>query len=303
MPSHAQVVEVGPRDGLQSESASIPAGAKVRMVNMLSNSGLSRVEVTSFVSPKWVPQLADADEVMRTIDRRQGVQYSVLTPNMKGFEKAVEARADAVAIFAAATDQFSQRNINCTVEESLRRFEPVAEAAKAHNIPVRGYVSVAVNCPYSGTVPPQATADVAQELLRMGCFEVSIGDTTGAATAPAVEAVFRECSRHHPLDVFAGHFHDTYGQALPNILTALRIGVSTFDSSVGGLGGCPYAPGASGNVATEDLVYMLTGLGISHGVDLKSLVECSRTVCSLLGKQNSSKVATAMLATREKCVT
>lgn len=295
------IVEVGPRDGLQNEPGTIPADVKVEFINRLSDAGLPVIEATSFVSPKWVPQLADAAQVMGAIRRRQGTRYTVLTPNLKGFERALAAGADEVAIFGAASEAFSQANINCSVAESLDRFREVAAAAAAAGIPLRGYVSCAVGCPYSGPVAPSAAAAVAKALYEMGCYEVSVSDTIGVGTPASIAAALSACAAVVPPSRLAVHLHDTYGQALANILAALQMGISVVDASVGGLGGCPYAPGASGNVATEDVVYMLEGLGIEHGVDLPKLLDASAYICGALGRENLSHVAKALAASSSAC--
>jgi hydroxymethylglutaryl-CoA lyase len=283
-------VEVGPRDGLQNEQAAVPTDVKVELIERLADAGLPAVEATAFVSPKWIPQMADHTEVMARIRRKPGVSYPVLTPNLKGFEAARAAGATEVAIFGAASEAFSKKNINCSIAESLERFRPVAEAAKTSGIKVRGYVSCVLGCPYEGEIKPQAVAEVAGALHDMGCYEVSLGDTIGTGTPGKTKAMIEACARRVPLERLAGHYHDTYGQALANIYASLEMGVATFDASVAGLGGCPYAAGASGNVATEDVVYMLNGLGVRTGVDLKRLVEIGRWICRLLGREPSSKV-------------
>eukprot|EP00879_Flechtneria_rotunda_P000520 GHRR01000624.1.p1 GENE.GHRR01000624.1~~GHRR01000624.1.p1 ORF type:complete len:369 (+),score=108.99 GHRR01000624.1:1654-2760(+) len=299
LPSNVTIVEVGPRDGLQNEPGSIPTATKVEFINKLSASGLPIIESTSFVSPKWVPQLADAVDVMQHIQRRKGVRYTCLTPNLKGFERALAAGADEVAIFGAASEAFSQKNINCSIAESLDRFKEVVAAANAASIPVRGYVSCAVGCPYSGKVEPQQAAKVARALYDMGCYEVSVSDTIGVGTPASIAAALQATAELVPPEKLAVHLHDTYGQALANILTALQMGIRVIDASVAGLGGCPYAKGASGNVATEDVVYMLDGLGIKHGVDMSKLLEASEYICTALGRENQSHVAKAMSGRRQ----
>lgn len=274
-----KVVEVGPRDGLQNEPGTIPTEVKIEFINRLAGTGLPVIEATSFVSPKWVPQLADAPQVMAGITRAPGVHYTVLTPNLKGLERALEVGVDSVSIFTAASEAFNRKNINASIEESLQRFEPIMSAARDANIPVRGYVSCVVGCPYQGEVTPRAAADVAGALHAMGCYEVSMGDTIGCGTAASITAMFEETAKQVPVERLAAHFHDTYGQGVANILAALQCGVAVVDAAVAGLGGCPYAPGASGNVATEDVIYLLEGLGIEHGVDLEALVE----VCDSVG--------------------
>jgi hydroxymethylglutaryl-CoA lyase len=285
-----RIVEVGPRDGLQNERAEVPTAVKVELIERLADAGLAAVEATAFVSPKWIPQMADHTEVLERIRKKPGVSYPVLTPNLKGFEAARAAGATEVAIFGAASESFSKKNINCSIDESLERFKPVAEAAKAANVKVRGYVSCVLGCPYEGEIKPERVADVAAALYEMGCYEVSLGDTIGTGTPGKTKAMIEACARRMPLEKLAGHYHDTYGQALANIYASLEMGVSTFDASVAGLGGCPYAAGASGNVATEDVVYMLNGLGVHTGVDLERLVDTGRWICGILKKEPASKV-------------
>ena len=290
MNSFVKIVEVGPRDGLQNEPGELPTAVKVELIERLAEAGLPAVEATAFVSPKWIPQMADHTEVMERIRRKPGVSYPVLTPNLKGFEAARAAGATEVAIFGAASETFSRKNINCSIAESLERFKPVTVSALKENIRVRGYVSCVLGCPYEGEIDPQRVADVAAALYEMGCYEVSLGDTIGTGTPGKTKAMIEACARRVPLDRLAGHYHDTYGQALANIYASLEMGVATFDASVAGLGGCPYAAGASGNVATEDVVYMLNGLGVRTGVDLERLVEIGRWICGVLGREPSSKV-------------
>jgi len=292
----ARIVEVGPRDGLQNERGEVPTAVKVELIERLADAGLPAVEATAFVSPKWVPQMADHTEVLERIRRRPGVSYPVLTPNLKGFEAARAAGATEVAIFGAASEAFSQKNINCSIAESLERFRPVAEAAQEQSIRVRGYVSCVLGCPYEGEVKPERVADVAAALYEMGCYEVSLGDTIGTGTPGKTKAMIEACARRVPLEKLAGHYHDTYGQALANIYASLEMGVHTFDASVAGLGGCPYAAGASGNVATEDVIYLMDGLGVRTGVDLAKLVAIGRWICGLLGREPSSKVNRAYKA-------
>src|ERR1051325_2720115 len=277
-----KIVEVGPRDGLQNEPREVPTEVKLELIERLAAAGLTSVEATAFVSPKWVPQMADHTEVLERIRRKPGVSYPVLTPNLKGFEAARAAGATEVAIFGAASEAFSRRNINCSIAESLERFRPVAEAGN------------------EGDVAPQRVADVAGELYDMGCYEVSLGDTIGIGTPGKTKAMLEACARRLPMDRLAGHYHDTYGQALANIYASLEVGVRSFDASVAGLGGCPYAAGASGNVATEDVVYMLQGLGIDTGVDLDKLVEIGGWICAILQREPSSKVNRAITAKRAK---
>ena len=298
LPQHVRLVEVGPRDGLQNEKQPISVADKVRLTDDLSAAGLGYIEVGSFVSPKWVPQMAGSAEVFAGIQYKPGVVYGALTPNLKGFEAAVEAGVKEVAVFAAASEAFSQKNINCSIAESLERFLPVMEAAKAHGITVRGYVSCVLGCPYEGEVAPEQVAAVARELLAMGCYEVSLGDTIGTGTAGKTRHMFEVVGREIPRDKLAGHFHDTYGQALANIYASLLEGIAVFDSSVAGLGGCPYAKGATGNVASEDVLYLLQGLGIHTGIDLDRLIDAGQRICQVLGKDNGSRVARARLAAR-----
>lgn len=295
-PQSVRIVEVGPRDGLQNESRSVPTAVKLELIHRLAEAGLPSIEATSFVSPKWVPQMSDHSEVMKGLQRKPGVDYPVLVPNLKGMEAAVAAGVDEIAVFAAATERFSQRNINCSIAESLARFRPVVDLAKANNIRIRGYVSCVVGCPYEGEVDPQAVAGVARELDAMGCYEISLGDTIGVGTPGKVQAMIGAVARHVPLQRLALHTHDTWGQALANIYAALETGIATVDSSVAGLGGCPYAKGASGNVATEDVLYMLNGLGIRTGVDLDQVFAAGQFICTELGRGPNSRVAQAMAA-------
>jgi isopropylmalate/homocitrate/citramalate synthase len=294
LPGKGRLVEVGPRDGLQNESQSVPTEVKVALIDALSDAGFPAIEATSFVSPKWVPQMADAAEVMARIRRRPGVRYPVLTPNLKGFEAALAAGADEVAVFVAATESFSRRNINCSIAESLERARPVFEAASAHHVRVRGYISVVLDCPYEGAVDPVRVAEVAAALYGLGAYEVSLGDTIGTGTAGRTKALFARVAGRVPIDALAGHFHDTYGQALANLYAAMEIGVSTFDCSVAGLGGCPYAKGATGNVASEDVVYLLDGLGIETGVDLTRLRRAGALISTFLQRPPASRVARAL---------
>jgi isopropylmalate/homocitrate/citramalate synthase len=293
IPQSVSIVEVGPRDGLQNEPQIVPTETKVEFINGLAESGLKTIEATAVVSPKWVPQMADHDEVLRALPRKQGVAYPVLVPNMLGFERAVAAGASEVAVFAAASETFSQRNINCTIAESLERFKPIFGVARAANIRVRGYVSCALGCPYEGVVEPLRVAEVAAALFESGCYEISLGDTIGVGTPNRTIALIEKVAERIPVDKLAGHFHDTYGQALANAYAALTLGVGVFDASVSGLGGCPYAPGAAGNVATEDLLYMLNGMGIETGVDLDGLIAAGVFICEKLGRQTHSRVARA----------
>jgi hydroxymethylglutaryl-CoA lyase len=294
LPRAVRLVEVGPRDGLQNEQASVPTDVKVRLIDMLTDAGFPAIEATSFVSPKWVPQMADAAQVMARIRRKPGVRYPVLAPNLKGFEAARAAGADEVAVFVAATESFSKRNINCSIAESLERARPVFEAAHAAAIRVRGYVSVVLGCPYEGDVDPDAVTRIAAALRAMGAYEISLGDTIGTGTAGRTQALFRRVSEQVPIAALAGHFHDTYGQALANLYAALELGVATFDCSVAGLGGCPYAKGATGNVASEDVLYLLDGLGIETGVDMTRLRRAGRYISAFLQRAPMSRVARAL---------
>lgn len=298
LPQKVKIVEVGPRDGLQNEPQLVPAAIKVELIDRLGQAGLKTIEATAFVSPKWIPQMGDAGEVMAGLRRRPGVGYPVLVPNLKGFEQALAAGVEEIAVFAAASEAFSQKNINCSIAESLERFRPVMEAARQNNIRVRGYVSCVVGCPYQGAVPPAAVAEVAARLAEMGCYEISLGDTIGVGTPAAVARMLDEVALRVPVARLAGHYHDTWGMALANIYASLERGVAVFDASVAGLGGCPYAAGASGNVATEDVVYLMNGLGIETGVDLDRLVDAGAWICAELGRAPSSKVARAVLAKR-----
>ncbi len=296
LPKQVRLVEVGPRDGLQNEQQPISVADKVRLVDDLSAAGLSYIEVGSFVSPKWVPQMAGSAEVFAQIQRKAGVTYAALTPNMKGLEAAAEAGVKEVAVFGAASEAFSQKNINCSIAESLARFAPLMEAAREHDIRVRGYVSCVLGCPYEGEVSPAKVAEVARELYAMGCYEVSLGDTIGTGTPDKTRTLFDTVAREVPRERLAGHFHDTYGQALANIYASLLEGIAVFDSSVAGLGGCPYAKGASGNVASEDVLYMFNGLDIATGIDLDALIAAGQRISQLLGRANGSRVARARLA-------
>ncbi|RUO49706.1 hydroxymethylglutaryl-CoA lyase [Pseudidiomarina donghaiensis] len=295
LPQQVKIVEVGPRDGLQNETA-VPVEAKIALVNALAKAGLSYIETGAFVSPKWVPQMADSAEVFAGIERQAGITYAALTPNLKGFEAAVQAQATEVAIFGAASEAFSQKNINCSIAESLERFAPVIAAAKAQNIKVRGYVSCVLGCPYQGEVSLSDVAYVAETLWNMGCYEVSLGDTIGVGTPLHAQRMLSVVAERVPMQNLALHFHNTYGQALANIASCLPMGVATIDSAVAGLGGCPYAKGASGNVATEDVVYMLHGMGIETGIDLNNLVQAGADICRHLAHGPRSNVAHAMLA-------
>ncbi|WP_437881213.1 hydroxymethylglutaryl-CoA lyase [Pseudomonas sp. LRF_L74] len=299
LPQHVRLVEVGPRDGLQNEQRPIGVADKVRLVDDLSATGLDYIEVGSFVSPKWVPQMAGSAEVFAGIQQREGVVYAALTPNMRGLEAAVEAKVREVAVFAAASEAFSQRNINCSIAESLERFAPVMQLAREQGIRVRGYISCVLGCPYDGEVAPEQVAAITRELLGMGCYEVSLGDTIGVGTAAGTRRMIEAVGRDIPRTRLAGHFHDTYGQALTNIYASLQEGVTVFDSSVAGLGGCPYAKGATGNVATEDVLYLLEGLGIDTGIDLLALARAGQRICDVLDKANGSRAARAILSRHE----
>ena len=287
-------MEVGPRDGLQNEQAAVPTDVKVRLIDMLTEAGFPAIEATSFVSPKWVPQMADAADVMARIRRKADVRYPVLTPNLRGFEAAFAAGADEVAVFVAASETFSQKNINCSIAESLVRAEPIFAAAAAQGVRVRGYISCVLGCPFEGRVAPERVADVAAALWKLGAYEVSLGDTIGTGTAGATQTLIDACAAQVPVVALAGHFHDTYGQALTNLYAAMELGVATFDCSVGGLGGCPYAKGATGNVASEDVVYLLDGLGIATGVDMARLRRAGQYIADFLKRPTISRVARAL---------
>jgi len=294
LPKAVEIVEVGPRDGLQNEPKSLAIAAKVALIERLAAAGCPVVEAGAFVSPKWVPQMADTAEVLAALKRRPGVRYPVLVPNLKGLERALAAGVEEIAVFGAASETFTQRNINCSVAESLARFQPVCEAALAAGLRLRGYVSCVLGCPYEGAVPVERVAEVAAALHAMGCAEVSLGDTIGVGTPLKARAMLAAVAGRVPLERLAVHFHDTYGQALANILACLELGVATVDAAVAGLGGCPYAKGASGNVATEDVVYMLNGLGVETGIDLEKLAAAGAAICAELGRPPASKVALAL---------
>jgi hydroxymethylglutaryl-CoA lyase len=297
-PKKVKIVDVGPRDGLQNEKQPVPAEVKIGLVHRLQDAGLKEIEVSSFVSPKWVPQMADAAEVMAGIERKPGVRYSVLTPNMKGFEAAVASRPDEIVVFGAASEKFSQRNINCSIAESIERFAPVVAAARAKGIYVRGAVSVALGCPYEGEVPASSVEMVARLMKEIGVQHLGVADTIGVATPIKTQRALEAALKHYDLDDISGHFHDTYGQALANTLAALQMGVWQFDTSVAGLGGCPYAKGATGNVATEDVIYMLHGMGIDTGVDLDKLVDAGKYISDFLKRAPNSRAATAIINKR-----
>ncbi|MEP4891820.1 MAG: hydroxymethylglutaryl-CoA lyase [Aliiglaciecola sp.] len=295
-PTQVKIVEVGPRDGLQNEKQQIPLANKLQLIDDLTRAGVKFIEAGSFVSPKWVPQMADSSELFNKLKRQSGMTYSALTPNLQGYNNAKTAKVDEVAIFGAASETFSQKNINCSIAESLARFVPIVEQAKQDKIPVRGYVSCVLGCPYEGDIAPQKVAEVSQQLLAMGCYEVSLGDTIGVGTPIKTQNMLDVVQQVIPKDKIAVHFHDTYGQALANILIALQQGISTIDSAVAGLGGCPYAKGASGNVATEDVVFMLNGMGINTGINIDKLVKAGNKIMQTLGRKSTSKVANALLA-------
>ena len=300
LPQQVRIVEVGPRDGLQNEKVAIDTATKVTLIENLVDAGVRYIEAGSFVNPKLIPQMAGSDAVFQTIKRQNGVTYAALTPNVTGYERAVAVQATEVAIFAAASERFSQKNINCSIEESLHRFSPVIAAAKSDNIPVRGYVSCVLGCPYEGHVDPEVVAQISRQLLDMGCYEVSLGDTIGVGTTGTVARLLDTVCRDISADKLAVHFHDTYGQALANIYAALHYGVAVVDSSVAGLGGCPFAKGATGNVATEDVVYMLNGMNIETGIDLDKLINAGQLISVALGRSNASRVASALLKKQEK---
>ncbi len=296
LPSRVRLVEVGPRDGLQNEKTMVPTDVKVALIDLLTDAGFPAIEATSFVSPKWVPQMADAADVMARIRRKAGVRYPVLTPNMKGFEAALAAKADEVAVFVAASETFSLKNINCSIDESLERARPIFDAAAASAVRVRGYISCVLGCPYEGKVDAHKVAEIAGRLHAMGAYEVSLGDTIGTGTAGETKALLAACAERVPIGALAGHFHDTYGQALANVYAALETGVGTFDCSVAGLGGCPYAKGATGNVASEDVLYLLQGLGIETGVDMTRLRRAGQYISDFLQRAPVSRVARALNA-------
>ncbi len=296
LPKKVRIFEVGPRDGLQNESAPVSTAAKIELIHRLQDAGVSIIEATAFVSPKWVPQMADNVEVMAGIKRKPGVTYPVLVPNMKGLDAAIAAGADEAVVFGAATESFSKRNTNCSIDEGLARFEEVAQAAIARGLKVRGDISVCLGCPYEGEVDPAAVVHVARALDAMGCYEISICDTIGTGTAGKTRAVIEAVAKHIPIERLAGHFHDTYGQAVANVYAALECGIATFDSSIAGLGGCPYAKGATGNVATEDVLYLLDGLGIETGIDMNKLIAAGEYICGVIGRPTLSRAARAIRA-------
>jgi hydroxymethylglutaryl-CoA lyase len=299
LPAQVRLIDVGPRDGLQNEKQSVPASVKIELVHRLQAAGLKEIEVTSYVSPKWVPQMADNHEVMSGLDRHEAVRYSVLTPNLKGYEAALHDRPDEIVVFGAASEAFSQKNINCSIAESIERFAPVVEAALTAGIAVRGAMSCTVGCPYEGEIAPERVAYLAGLMKGIGVQRVDVADTIGVGTPRKVQRAMEATMRHYDIDHISGHFHDTYGQALSNTLAALQMGVWNFQSSVAGLGGCPYAKGATGNVATEDMVFMLNGLDIDTGIDLEALVDAGAFISAYLGRPPQSRVATAMLNKRK----
>ena len=294
-PSFVTIIEVGPRDGLQNESSFVPTSSKIELINALSSTGLKHIEVTSFVSEKSIPQLADSDTVFRSINKPPGVHFSALVPNEKGMEKALAAGVKEIAIFTAASEQFNQHNINCSIADSIARFQPVMTLAKRHNIRVRAYISCVLGCPYEGNIHPEQVVHVANQLMNLGADELSLGDTIGVGTPKQTKALITTLNTLYPLTNIAMHFHDTYGQAIANIYAALECGITRFDSAVAGLGGCPYARGATGNVATEDILYLMHGLGIDTGIDIFKIVEAGDSICKILGKKNQSKVANALI--------
>lgn len=296
LPKSVKIVEVGPRDGLQNEKATVTTDQKVALIERLAAAGLQAVEAGSFVSPKWVPQMADSADVLRRIQRQPGTSYPCLTPNMKGFEAAMDCGVEEIAIFGAASESFSRKNINCSIDESLARFADVCDAARAKNICIRGYVSCVLGCPYEGDIAPEAVADVSAKMLELGCYEVSLGDTIGVGTPERTKRLIETVAKVAPITRLAGHFHDTYGQALANIYAAMEMGVSVFDSSIAGLGGCPYAKGASGNVATEDVLYMLQGCGVETGVDFDQILQAGWFISDVIGRVPVSRVSLAMKA-------
>ena len=305
LPASVRIVEMGPRDGLQNERRLVPTDIKVELVRRLEGAGLKAIETTSFVSPKWVPQMGDNTEVLRRVlaQAAAGVAYPVLTPNLKGFEAALAAGATEVAVFGAASESFSQKNINCSIAESLERFRPLTDAAQTAGVKVRGYVSCVVGCPYEGAVEPQKVAEVAATLIEMGCYEVSLGDTIGVGNPASISRMLEAVIKRVPVARLAGHYHDTYGMAVANVFASLQMGVAVFDAAVGGLGGCPYAAGASGNLATEDLVWLLDGLGISTGIELDALINVAAWISAELGRDPASRVARAVLAKRAQRAT
>jgi hydroxymethylglutaryl-CoA lyase len=298
-PKKVRIVEVGPRDGLQNEKKTIPVSTKIKLIEMLVDAGLNYIEAGSFVNPKWIPQMADSAEVFSGISRKSGITYAALVPNLQGYERAIQVGANEVAIFAAASEAFSQKNINCSIAESIKRFDILISAAKAQQIPVRGYISCVAGCPYSGDVNPTLVARIARDLFDMGCHEISLGDTIGVGTANQIKRIIDSVAQEIAIEKIAVHMHDTYGQALANVYASLEMGISVIDSSIAGLGGCPYAAGASGNLATEDLVFLLDGLGLEHGIDLQKLIQAGNFISTQLDKLTQSKVAKAF---SQKCL-
>jgi hydroxymethylglutaryl-CoA lyase len=299
LPKKVKIVEVGPRDGLQNEKETIPADVKIELVNRLTQAGFPNIEAASFVSPKWVPQMATSTDVMAGITRKPGVVYSVLVPNMRGFDAAIAAKADEIVIFGAASEAFSQKNINCSIAESIERFREVAEAAKQHGLLLRGAVSCALGCPYQGEVSADSVADVVRRLRDIGCDEIDIADTIGVGTPRKVQAIIERAAREFPIERLSGHFHDTYGQALANIYASMEVGISIFHSSVAGLGGCPYAKGATGNVSTEDVLFMMQGVGIETGIDLNAVVDAGQFISKHLGRKAVSRAGNAIAVKRQ----
>ena len=298
LPERVKIVEVGPRDGLQNETVTVPVATRVELVKKLADAGLSVIECGAFVSPKWVPQMASSAEVYRQIEKRPGVSYPMLVPNLKGLELALEAGVEEIALFAAASETFSQKNTNCSIAESIERFDAVIAEAGAAGLRIRGYVSCVLGCPYEGRVSFDTVSTITQKLLERGCYEVSLGDTIGVGTAGEAQSLVELLTRHAPVERLAAHFHDTYGQALANLHAVMQCGVATVDSSVAGLGGCPYARGPTGNVATEDVVYMLDGMGIETGVDMERLLDAGHFISDFLGREPVSRAATALLRKR-----
>ena len=296
LPTKVKIVEVGPRDGLQNEKQVVSTEIKIELINRLADAGVRVIEATSFVSAKWVPQMGDNAAVMQGIQRNPAAVYPVLTPNLQGFDAAIQAGASEVAIFGAASESFSRKNINCSIAESLKRFEPILSVASSLEIKVRGYVSCVVGCPYEGAIDPQKTAEVARTLYDMGCYEVSLGDTIGVGNPLSISRMIEACASQVPIQNLAGHYHDTYGMAISNIYASLQMGMATFDSSIAGLGGCPYAKGASGNVASEDVVYLLQGLGIETGIDLAKLAAIGEWISSAINRPNGAKAGRALCA-------
>lgn len=294
LPKQVRIFEMGPRDGLQNEDTILDTTHKIQLINDLSSAGLTHIESGSFVSPKWVPQMAGSDEVFLQLNKRNGVIYTALTPNLKGLQRAIECGVDEVAVFTAASELFNQKNINCSITQSIERFIPLIKIAQQHHLSVRGYISCVIGCPYEGDIDPTKVVEITHRLLDLGCYEVSLGDTTGVGNAGSVQKMLERLLKEIQPNKLAVHFHDTYGQALANILLSLQHGISVVDSSIAGLGGCPYAKGASGNVATEDVIYMLNGLGISHGIDLSRLIDTGHRICKVLNRPNGSRTAVAL---------